>query len=606
MSVPLQADALGTLNWLEIDVELRAQAAPHRAHPLVVLEALCKGVFEAAGLDARQVKQLWHVPGQSVHSLGWQAGSRITLTLQLFGLQPTQTAHWQEHLARHLAPSAQRNFTLAHLSPWRNAHTPPPLADAPAYTLDFLTPVPLPHQPGQERTALDGSGFVRICQARLRKLFGREGALPPPPALDTTAWKYWRTEHRSRSQHGHPMFINGCIGPLTLSGETLAAWHPWLALFAAVGLGERLSFGQGRFQLAATEPERSDDTAVELRLRRPCVIGSDQAGVHLALDNGNLVVSRGPGQEETRCPLLRIAHVELHGHGQLSTPLIAACAREGIPLLLAAPGQPPLVIVGQQAEAERNRRLAAHHAAWNQLDEPQRARLAARLVDQKLAGCAWVVRQRYQPGDHRLLERIGRARMALARTEKLASVRGWEGWAARHYHRWLQRHLQPLGEFHTRQHPDHGQDPINGLLNYAYGLLRHHLACAIRLVGLDPWLGILHTANGRHEALVSDLMEPWRPHIDRRVLRWVGLRIIRPDSFVHTDGRLRLTPQARQRIVQDFTQMLESTPRNGGPRLSSRIRALLDGYAAAAASGTLADWSPPEAPNATTTADEET
>lgn len=604
MSALLQAPELAGLTWLEIDLTLLAHAAPRRAHPLVVLEALFKGVFEATGLDARQVKQLWHSPGQSVHSLGWQAGTRIPVTLQLFGLPATQVPVWQERLVSRFAPPAQQNFTLDSLSPWRIVHAPTAPAAASTLTLDFLTPVPLPHTPGRPHTALDESGFLRLCQTRLRKLFGREGELPPPPALDTSGWNYWRIEHRSRSQNGHPMFINGCIGPLTLSGETLAAWLPWLALFSAVGLGERLTFGQGRFQLASPPRPPADTTPAPLQLRRPFVLDSDKQGAHLGLANANLVVSHD-SQPELKLPLMRIAHIELHSHCQLSTPLIEACAREGIPLLVAAPGQTPLVIAGHQAEAERYRSLAAHHAAWSGLDEAQRARLGARLVDQKLAGSAWLIRQRYQPGDHHLLEQIGRARQALARTERLTVVRGWEGWAARHYHRWLQRHMQPLGDFQARQHHGHTRDPINSLLNYGYGLLRHHLACGVRLAGLDPWLGILHQANDRHEALVSDLMEPWRPHVDRLVLRWIGLKVIQPDSFALSDGQLRLLPKARERMVQDFTRMMEGTPRSGGPRLATRIRQMLDSYGKAAAQGTLADWSMPEPSASTPAADDD-
>nr|WP_275672677.1 CRISPR-associated endonuclease Cas1 [Thermomonas flagellata] len=388
------------------------------------------------------------------------------------------------------------------------------------------------------------------------------------------------------------MFINGCLGPLILSGESLAAWRPWLALFAAVGLGERLSFGQGRFQFASSAAERTGPGAAPLRLRRPLVIDSDLAGAHVGLADANLVVSVD-GQPVRKLPLMRIDHLALHGPCQISTPLLDACALEGIPVLMGAPGQTPLVIVGQQAEAQRYRRLAAHHAAHQALDRAQRARLAARLVEHKLAACTWLVRQRYQPGDHRLLAQLERARQALARSERSSVVRGWEGWAARHYHRWLQRRLQPLGDFQVRRHYGQTGDLVNSLLNYGYGLLRNHLARGIRLAGLDPWLGVLHEANDRHEALVSDLMEPWRPHVDRLVLRWVGLKVIRPGSFTEIDGQLRLLPQARERMVQDFTRMLERPPRNGSLRLAARIGQMLDSYADAAARGMLGDWSMP-------------
>lgn len=593
MSELLQAPDLARLTWLEIDLTLVAHAAPRRAHPLVVLEALFKGVFEAAGLDSRAVKQLWHSPGQRVPSLGWQAGTRFSVTVQLFGLEATRVSVWQEQLVSRFAPPPQPNFTLAGVSSWRIMRAADLPDSASTLTLDFLTPVPLPHVPGRPNTALDEIGFVRLCQTRLRKLFGREGRLPPAPVLDTSDWRYWRTEHRSRSQNGHPMFLNGCIGPLHLSGEHLGDWQPWLALFSAIGLGERLSFGQGRFQLAARSRRHTQTDPVPLQLRRPFFLDSDKQGARLGLVNANLVVNH-EDEAELKLPLMRIAHIELHSHCQISTPLLEACAQEGIPVLMAAPGQTPLIMAGHDAEAQRYRGLAAHHAAWANLDDAQRARIGARIVDEKLASCAWLVRQRYQAGDHHLIEQIERARQAVARTERLSVVRGWEGWAARRYHRWLQRHMQPLGDFQLRQHHGRIQDPVNSLLNYGYGLLRHRLACGVRLAGLDPWLGILHQANDRHEALVSDLMEPWRSHVDRLVLRWIGLGVIQPDRFAASDGHLRLLPEARKRMVQDFTRMMEATPRSGGPRLATRIRSMLESYAEAAAQGKLADWRMPE------------
>lgn len=590
MSSLTQVADLTRLSWLEIDLTLIAHAPPRRAHPLAVLEALFKGVFEAAGLDARTVKQLWHRPGVPVDAMGWQTDTRIVVTVQLFGLKPEQIPAWMRELHARFAPDSRQNFTLADAGAWRIAQLPNMPGDSPTLSLDFITPVPLPHTPGRPHTALDAAGFVRLCQTRLRKLFGQEGALPPPPVFETGSWRYWRTEHRSRSQAGHPMFLNGCIGPLHLSGPHLAEWRPWLALFAAVGLGERLSFSQGRFVFAECPSDTDDLAPAPLQLRRPFVLDASLRGAQLSLDNANLVVSHADLATGLQLPLMRVASVELHCACQLTTPLLDACAREGIAIVLATPGQTPLVVTGLQAEAQRNRTLAAHHAAWSVLDEAQRTRVAARFVHAKLAGCAWLVRQRYQVGDHRLMAQFERARAALARTERLSVVRGWEGWAARHYHHRLKQHMEPLGEFQRRLHHGQSQDPVNLLLNYSYGLLRHRLSVMIRLAGLDPYLGILHEANGRHEALVSDFMEPWRPHVDRLVLRWINLKVVQAASFDDDDGLLRLRPRVRSRIVQDFTRMFEELPRQGGPSLETTIRQALRNYGEAARALSLSGW----------------
>ncbi|MES9995973.1 type II CRISPR-associated endonuclease Cas1 [Desulfovibrio aminophilus] len=69
--------------------------------------------------------------------------------------------------------------------------------------------------------------------------------------------------------------------------------------------------------------------------------------------------------------------------------------------------------------------------------------------------------------------------------------------------------------------PDFRRDPdaegVNGLLNYAYAILRAGMARAICGAGLHPSLGLHH--HNRYDAycLASDLMEPFRPLADRVV-----------------------------------------------------------------------------------------
>ncbi len=264
---------------------------------------------------------------------------------------------------------------------------------------------------------------------------------------------------------------------------------------------------------------------------------------------------------------MRISSIELHAACQVSTPLLDACAREGIPVLLATPGQAPLFIIGQQAEARRHRALAAHHGAWTGLDEARRARIAARLIDAKLAACALLVRQRYSASDHHLMAQIQRARAALGRTAR-------------------------IGAFERRQHRGQTQDPVNLALNYGYALLRHRVGTVVRLAGLDPYLGILHEANGRHDALVSDLMEPYRPSIDRLVLRLISLNVLQAKSFVEEDGALLIATDARMRIVQSFTRMLDATPRHGGLALHAHLRRSVESYRDATQESALADWTP--------------
>jgi CRISPR-associated protein Cas1 len=61
-------------------------------------------------------------------------------------------------------------------------------------------------------------------------------------------------------------------------------------------------------------------------------------------------------------------------------------------------------------------------------------------------------------------------------------------------------------------------DMFNPQINYLYGMLRHQTESAILSIGLDPALGILHRDGYRMPSLVFDLMEPFRPVIDRLLI----------------------------------------------------------------------------------------
>lgn len=60
--------------------------------------------------------------------------------------------------------------------------------------------------------------------------------------------------------------------------------------------------------------------------------------------------------------------------------------------------------------------------------------------------------------------------------------------------------------------------PPNNLLNYGYAILRAVMARAIVSAGLMPSLGIFHRNKYNAYCLADDLMEPYRPVVDRLVV----------------------------------------------------------------------------------------
>lgn len=90
----------------------------------------------------------------------------------------------------------------------------------------------------------------------------------------------------------------------------------------------------------------------------------------------------------------------------------------------------------------------------------------------------------------------------------LMDFTNWEGVAANCYWKRL------MGNSFIRDR--YGEEP-NNLLNYGYALLRSSMSRALMDSGLMPTLGVFHRSYYDSFPLADDIMEPYRPYVDRKV-----------------------------------------------------------------------------------------
>ncbi|GAF79399.1 unnamed protein product [marine sediment metagenome] len=83
----------------------------------------------------------------------------------------------------------------------------------------------------------------------------------------------------------------------------------------------------------------------------------------------------------------------------------------------------------------------------------------------------------------------------------------------------------------------------NLLLNYGYAVLRAIIARAICAAGLHPSLGIHHHNRYNAYCLADDLMEPFRPTVDRAVAEYVATH----------DAPYGIEAAAKQHIISELT-----------------------------------------------------
>lgn len=94
------------------------------------------------------------------------------------------------------------------------------------------------------------------------------------------------------------------------------------------------------------------------------------------------------------------------------------------------------------------------------------------------------------------------------------TLRGLEGLASRIYFAHFKKLVSPF-EFKERVYypPD---NQVNVMLSLGYTLIHYRIVNSLEEKGFNPRIGFFHKGRGRHYALASDLMEPFR-HIAERI-----------------------------------------------------------------------------------------
>lgn len=209
-------------------------------------------------------------------------------------------------------------------------------------------------------------------------------------------------------------------------------------------------------------------------------------------------------------------------------------------------------------------RRAQHRAA----DSPAvTAALARAFVAGKLHNTRWLLarsaRDSADAADATMLrtavDHLAYLLRELERTpDDLDIIRGVEGRAAALHFDVFARHLRPplRPQFpfdgRSRRPP---RDALNALLSFLYALLRHDCASALTAVGLDPFVGFLHADRAGRESLALDLMEEFRPWVERTALTLVNRGELKPAHFVARDGgAVELTEAARKLLVAGYQQ----------------------------------------------------
>lgn len=193
---------------------------------------------------------------------------------------------------------------------------------------------------------------------------------------------------------------------------------------------------------------------------------------------------------------------------------------------------PTGMLLNLNSNTLQSRVFAAQIAA----SEPLKKQLWQQTIVAKIQNQAAVLGSRTHAGS--LYAQPDKLLMSMAKDVKSGDTDNMEAQAASYYWKHLFAELPAF----TRNRDG---DPPNNLLNYGYAILRAVVARCLSGSGLLPTLGIHHRNQYNAYCLADDIMEPYRPYVDKVVCDIVATTTV----HATTQGPLALTKEVKAKLL---------------------------------------------------------
>lgn len=288
---------------------------------------------------------------------------------------------------------------------------------------------------------------------------------------------------------------------------------------------------------------------------------------YLGLDGENIVVFED-NKEKGRLPLHNLEGIVSFGYRGVSPALMGACAERNISLCFMTPQGKFLARVTGKT---RGNVLLREQQYASCLDSAISLEIAKNCILGKVYNARWVLERCAR--DHGIqveVEKIKTASEKLKYTleliqtcESKAQLRGFEGEAASVYFGVFDEMiLQQKKDFSFQgRNKRPPLDNMNAMLSFVYTLLTNTIASSLECVGLDPYVGYLHTERPGRVSLALDLIEELRAVLaDRFVLSLVNKKIVSGKNFTKKEnGAVLMDDEIRKKLLVEWQKKKKET-----------------------------------------------
>lgn len=257
---------------------------------------------------------------------------------------------------------------------------------------------------------------------------------------------------------------------------------------------------------------------------------------YLSKDGMNVVVSVKQ-TEVFRIPIINIEQIVTFGYMGASPGLMKLCSENNVSLSFLTPNGR---LIGHFNGPVKGNVLLRKRQYELSAKEDFALHISRLFIAAKIKNYRNILRRAIRDnGNDENIEKISKLldkrQKQVLEASDFNSLRGLEGDAASAYfsvfsHLILHQKENFPFVCRNRRPP---KDPVNAMLSFVYTLLANDIKAALETVGLDPYVGFLHTLRPGRCSLALDLMEEFRAYLgDRLVLSLINKNQINEKDFI--------------------------------------------------------------------------
>lgn len=285
---------------------------------------------------------------------------------------------------------------------------------------------------------------------------------------------------------------------------------------------------------------------------------------YLSRDGLNVVVSVNQ-KEKLRVPIINLEGIVTFGYVGASPGLMKLCAEYNVSLNFLSlsgkfigrfqgPVKGNVLLRTKQWDYARNTSFSLH--------------ISSLLIAGKIQNYRNILSRflRDNGNDDKISEAVTHlkyCKQKVLNAPDLDILRGIEGEAANCYFScFSQLILHQKDDFvfngRNRRPP---RDAVNALLSFVYTLISADVSAALETVGLDPYIGFLHTLRPGRFSLALDMMEELRAYLgDRLVLTLINRKQLSITDFIrHGEDEVVMTDNGRKTVITAWQNRKKET-----------------------------------------------